>query len=208
MFSENHDFFPENKDVQTFAKREVLDLGVIICEDGFKNPEFQKLIADEVQFDLIINEIPFYQYSAAGLSYIFNTPMVAVNSHGFTNLEEEFSGNPTFLPYVPDLSLPYGSRMTFIQRFHNTWNKIYWNIYNYIYNLPRHEKLLKKFFKRHQNLPALTEMLKTISLYIINSHPCINPRPYAPTTIEVGGIHLISSDDEKLPQVSNNVFYQ
>lgn len=208
FISENHNFFPENQDVQTFGKLEVFKLAYAICEDGFSDPEFQKIVENskKYNFDLIINEIPFYQYSVAVLGYVFNAPMISLNSHGITNLDEHFSGDPSYLPYEPDLSLPYSSKMSFIQRFHNTLYKFFTNAYNYYYNLPQHEKLIKKYFKTdYYNFPPLKEMLKNISLFLINSHPCIDPRPYAPTTIEIGGIHIDPNEDTVVPSVSINI---
>ncbi|XP_075223678.1 UDP-glucosyltransferase 2-like isoform X2 [Lycorma delicatula] len=199
----NHDFFPPNEEVQTFATQEVLDLGYTICEDGFRDPEFQKLIrsSDKIIFDLIITEIPFYQHSAAALGYAFNAPLIALDSHSLTHLDEEFSGNPIFLPYISDISLPFGSKMKFFQRFYNTWYKIIGSLRNRLYNLPRHERLIKTYFKDKYHLfPPLETMLKNISLYIINSHPGLNPRPYLPNVVEVGGIHINTDQAEKVPE--------
>lgn len=77
--------------------------------------------------------------------------------------------------------LPYSDEMTFIQRMYNTYVTVYdWIIRRFVY-IPAEEALVKKHFSHLEPLPALDELIHSVSLNFVNTHRALSPpRPSMP----------------------------
>lgn len=49
-------------------------------------------------------------------------------------------------------------------------------------------------------LPKVIDLIHSVNLVLLNSHPATQfPRPHAPNSIEVGGVHLRTFEDKVHP---------
>lgn len=78
--------------------------------------------------------------------------------------------------------LPYTDNMTFAQRWYNTIVTIFDSIVRNWIHLPNEEKLAQKYFAHLGPLPPLKEILRNISINLVNNHRAISsPRPAMPS---------------------------
>lgn len=73
-------------------------------------------------------------------------------------------------------------------------------IYSWLY-LPSQERILKKHFTGLMDpLPRVIDLIHDVKLVLLNSHPlCQCPRAHVPNSIEVGGMHLKTSEEQIHP---------
>lgn len=78
--------------------------------------------------------------------------------------------------------LPYWDDMTFFERWFNTIVTIYdWAVRKFQY-LPTEEEYTRKYFAHLEPLPSMEELLKNVSIVLINNHPALAPpRPSMPS---------------------------
>jgi glucuronosyltransferase len=70
------------------------------------------------------------------------------------------------------------------------------------YYLPSQDALLKEHFSGiiKEPLPKVNDLVHAVDLVLLNTHPAIQfPRVHAPNSIECGGMHLRTQDDEIHP---------
>jgi hypothetical protein len=70
------------------------------------------------------------------------------------------------------------------------------------YYLPSQDALLKEHFSGiiKEPLPKVIDLIHAVDLVLLNTHPAIQlPRAQAPNSIEVGGMHLRTQDDQIHP---------
>lgn len=93
--------------------------------------------------------------------------------------------------YVPNLGLHYDDDMNFIERCHNTFvSTVDWLIRQYLH-LPYQAEIAEKYFGSLAPLPSIDDLLKNVSLILVNTHRSVlTPRPAMPGIINVGGAHI------------------
>lgn len=81
--------------------------------------------------------------------------------------------------------------MTFYQRWHNAVVSAYdWFVRKYGY-LPTEEEYARKFFGHLGPLPSIYDLLRNVSMVLVNTHRAIfPPRPTMPSVVPIGGAHL------------------
>jgi len=93
--------------------------------------------------------------------------------------------------------------MGFVDRLKNTITGLMQSYAeNYLY-IPKMKEVMNKHFKYKgwESRPPLEDMLKNVSLTLVNSNYAIGvARPYLPGIVEVGGMHLTAP--KSLPEAS------
>lgn len=78
--------------------------------------------------------------------------------------------------------LPYSDKMTFTQRWYNTMLTAYGFFVRHYKFLPSEEELARKHFAHLAPLPPLYNIIRNVSLILVNSHRAISPpRPSMPS---------------------------
>ncbi|PSN40298.1 hypothetical protein C0J52_18611 [Blattella germanica] len=165
--------------------------GIEECGQNLQQPEIQDIIHSKIRsYDAIILQ-SLRSECMFGFGHKFNAPVIQICSYAGSVWMRERVGSPNPYAYAPyDLS-SYSDRMNFWERVLNTLRCFYWSIAQDYYFVPRHEKLIRKYFSHLSSMPPLWKMVRNTSLLMINSHFSMNyPRPEVPNLIEVGGIHL------------------
>lgn len=93
--------------------------------------------------------------------------------------------------HVPHFLLTYTDDMTFFQRWNNAALSLFeWVLRWYIY-IPNQNEIAKKNFAHLEPLPSIDDLMKNVSLMLVNSHTSITPpRPSMPGLIYIGGAHI------------------
>jgi len=169
---------------------------VDITETYISSPDVQKFIKeDRSKFNLVIVE-SFFQQCTVAMGHKYGAPVVSIIPVAPWVTQSLQAANPYEFSYIKDFKLDSGKSLDFQSRLLNTLFGLYGLFFEPITYLPRLEKMMDKYFQYpgHENRPTLTQMLKTISLSLIDSDVMIlSPRPYIPSFIEVPGIHIQSS---------------
>lgn len=78
--------------------------------------------------------------------------------------------------------LPFSDEMSLTQRWYNTMLNAYsWFVRHYSF-LPSEERLAKKHFAHLAPLPPLYDIIRNVSLVLVNYHRAISPpRPFMPS---------------------------
>lgn len=93
--------------------------------------------------------------------------------------------------HVPHMASIYTDKMTFLQRWYNTIVSIYDWILRLTVHLPAHNAIVKKHFAHLEPLPSIEDLVKNVSIILVNAHRSIlPPRPSMPQLINVGGAHI------------------
>lgn len=162
------------------------------------NEKIQAILHDpEEHFDLIIVET-FLTDALFGFGQHFNAPIIAISTCRATKFTADIVGAPSPMSYVPNLLLPFTSRMSFFQRFANTLLTLLFAVHMN-FHLAAQNQLYERGFPG-KNKPHLLEVRKHISLVLLNDHYSLSyPRPYTPNMIEIGGIHVNRNAAQELP---------
>lgn len=156
----------------------------------------QKFITeDQSTFDLVIIE-SFFQECTVALGHKYSAPVVSIIPVAPWVSVSQWAANPSHFSYIKDFTLDGGKSMNFWKRFTNTYLGLYVTFIEPIIYLSQLEMMMNTYFQYsgYENRPSMVEMLKNISLSLIDSDVMIvSPRPYVPSFIEVPGIHMRSS---------------
>lgn len=173
-----------------------------ICSDFLQLPQVINLIQSNENFDAIILEPFFGQESLLLFGHLFKAPVIAIQPSAIYSIINTATGNPLSLSYIPELMLPYTNKMSFIERLHNTILVTSEIFLQDFYNIPKHEQIIKSLLSKYpmsSDIPSINDMIKNVSLVLVNSHVCCSyPQPYVPKIIPVGGIH-VSRERKPLP---------
>lgn len=163
------------------------------AEMFISDPVVQQFInEDQSKFDLVVLE-SFFQECTVALGHKYNAPVVNLLPEAPWVSQSRWAGNPIDFSYIKDFMLDGGKTLNFWDRFTNTYIGLYGLLVEPITYLPQMEKMMHNYFQYpgHENRPTMVEMLKNISLSLIDSDVTIlSPRPYVPNFIEIPGIHL------------------
>ncbi|XP_050524847.1 UDP-glycosyltransferase UGT5-like [Daktulosphaira vitifoliae] len=166
--------------------------GPFITEISLNETVVKNFIAnDQTSFDLVIFE-NFYHEAFVALGHKYNAPVVQLLPFAATARVSQWHSNPYNPSYITDVTSSFPSNMTFVQRTINTVYVFMYTVVNRITYFPRQEKIMNKYmiYPGHENRPSLAELLRNISLTLINTHPVIGyPFPMVPSYIHVAGMH-------------------
>jgi glucuronosyltransferase len=177
-------------------------MGIKLCNILLQDEALQDILnANEEKFDILITGAFFYD-CVLGIGYKLNIPVIKICPFVGTKWMDEWAANPSPYAYVPDVLQELGERMTFWQRIRNTVGEIYIKLGRMFYVVPQHDAILRKYLNT-SNIPSVSELGKSVALILLNHHFSIGyPRPFVPSMVEVGGIHITSP--KKLSAVSMN----
>ncbi|XP_025408888.1 UDP-glucuronosyltransferase 1-1-like, partial [Sipha flava] len=175
--------------------------GPYISETSLNKMTVMDFIRDDrSSFDLVLFENFFHECFAA-IGHKYGAPVVQLLPSSTDARVSQWHANPYGPAYLPDMASRYASNMSFAQRTANAAAAFFYTVANRAFYLPRHRQLANRYFvyPGHEHRPDLTDMLRNISLTLINSHPVIgSPAPMVPTYINVAGMHCVPSS--QLPQ--------
>jgi len=157
------------------------------------DPIVQTFITDDQStFALVIIE-SFFQECTVALGHKYGAPIISIIPVAPWVSVSQWVANPSHYSYIKDFTMNGGKSMSFWERFTNTYLGLYCTFVESITYLPQLETMMNTYFQYpgHENRPSMVEMLKNISLSLIDSDVMIlSPRPYIPSFIEVPGIHI------------------
>lgn len=185
--------------IQMFAFWPLDEFALNVCKKLVDWPILRGALTQ--QYDVVIVEY-FNSDCMLGLMHVYGVraPIVAISSSGlmpWTPNRIGLSDNPS---YVPLVSMPFTSKMSFTERLENTFLRSFYK-YWFRNNIQLKEKeVLEKHFGR--KMPDLEDLAKNVSLIIVNTHHTLNGvRPLLPGLVEVGGMH-IDHTRKPIPHVS------
>nr|AHX56942.1 UDP-glycosyltransferase 211A1 [Strigamia maritima] len=174
------------------------------CEAYFGNPQVKLLLKAGQQFDIVIvnaflNECALATAPLLGQYVIMHSPATL------------FPWTPVFVPqppsYVPNIFLPYTSKMNFFQRLNNVLTNIGYDLmYNY-HLVPAVQATVASHVAGN---PSVHQAHKQVSFTLTNADPVlISARPSMPNVVDVGGLHCrkakpLPTDLEDFVQKSGN----
>lgn len=183
-------------------------LAINITENYISSPDVQNFIKnDQSTFDLVIVE-SFFQECTVAMGHKYGAPVVNIIPVAPWVTQSLQAANPYDFSYIKDFKLDSGISLGFQSRLLNTLFGLYGLIIEPAVYIPRFERIMNKYFQYpgYENRPTLTEMLKNVSLSLIDSDVTIlSPRPYVPSFIEVPGIHI--QPVKKINEVKFVVFF-
>lgn len=158
----------------------------------------------EFHFDLVLFE-NFYHECFVAIGHKFNAPVIqfipSIPNAGIA----QWHGNPYDASYIPDITSGFSDVMSFKERLTNTAISFVHTALSSLYYLPTQRALMDKYFNYTgwETRPSMENMLKNISLTLLNTHFSIGtPRPFVTSYIDVAGMHL--KPTSTLPKV--NIF--
>lgn len=158
--------------------------------------EVQRFIKeDQSSFDLVIVE-SFFQECTVALGHKYGAPIISIVPVAPWVSVSRWAANPFDFSYIKDFILDGGKTLSFWERFTNTYIGLYGLFVEPVMYLPKMENMMNTHFQYagYESRPPLTEMIKNISLSLIDSDVMIlSPRPYVPSFVEVPGIHMRNS---------------
>ncbi|XP_036347897.1 UDP-glycosyltransferase UGT4-like, partial [Rhagoletis pomonella] len=134
-------------DVALFQKL-VEILGEATTDHALKLPKVQAIInakQTEDVYDLLLVE-QFYQEAFLALAHIYKVPVVSTATYAQQNFMSQMFGLITPWSYVPMGSLPLAERMSFWERFTNTYYSLRLDIGRELSYFPKMDELVTKYF--------------------------------------------------------------
>ncbi|KAH8243676.1 hypothetical protein KR032_009313, partial [Drosophila birchii] len=157
----------------------------------------QQLLNSGETFDLVLAEM-FQMEPLYAFAQHFNATLAGFSSFGTDNHVDGVMGNISPMSYNAIASSPRTNRMTFVERLSNVYETMVEGVHRYWVHLPAMEKMFKKYFPNAKK--TMTEVLDSFSFILLGQHFSLShPRPYLPSMIEVGGVH-ISHKPKPLPE--------
>lgn len=160
---------------------------------------------DRSSFDLMLFE-NFYHECFAALSHKYGAPLVQLLPFSANARVSQWQSNPYDPAYIPDLTSDFASNLTFAQRTANALAAFFYTAVSRLVYLPRQRAVAGKYFvyPGHERRPDLTEILRNVSLTLVNGHPIVGSAvPMVPSYVNVAGMHC--APPRELPEVRGPV---
>lgn len=98
-----------------------------------------------------------------------------VGTFGYADHIDRQVGLPSLYSVSSHWTLPFTDQMTFYQRWYNTLVNIYdWYVRNYVF-LPAETEYAQKYFGHLGPLPSINDLIRNISMVLVNTHRAIFP---------------------------------
>ncbi|XP_065208652.1 UDP-glucosyltransferase 2-like [Planococcus citri] len=173
----------------TYANRKIVyENHIPNCENLYKNVELIKKLKN-LKIDLILLEIDSAECFLPFVAQ-FQAPIIGISTLYF--LFPEFDGvmgNPMNPSHIP---IPFSAltpQMDFFQRMENTKDYVLHLLISWYYT-NQADTMAAKYNLRS---PPIREIYDRIALVFSNSHSSFLPKPMAPSTVDIGGIHIGNS---------------
>lgn len=172
--------------------------GIAACEELLKNTKVQSLINSNRTFDVVLQEF-WTDESLMALASHFKAPLIIFCTTGASDWVNHLTFNPAPFSYVSHSFSGFSTKMTLWERAQNFYLQTYFLYVKYCVLLPKHQKLIKKYFP---NPLDINRIVNNVSLILLNSHSAATPPyPLSSNMIEIGGFHIESEvipDDLKI----------
>ncbi|XP_030748578.1 UDP-glucuronosyltransferase 2C1-like [Sitophilus oryzae] len=180
-------------------------LGVIDMNSKFlrsvnntlNDKKVNELLKSDQKFDAVIME-QFSNDALKVFAYLYDCPLIILNSVGPNNLINPTVGNPEEISYIPNMLVKasHNKVMTFFERIKNLLvHVISVQMNNYIFFPQQNEVLHRRF----PDAPEVTDLYLNASLVLLNSHSSVSPaQPLVPNMVEIGGYFI--DPPKKLPK--------
>ncbi|XP_022179701.1 UDP-glucuronosyltransferase 2C1-like [Myzus persicae] len=168
--------------------------GPHISETSLDKPSVANFIrSDRSSFDLVLFE-NFYHECFVSIGHKYGAPVVQLLPFSANSRVSQWHSNPYNPAYIPDLTSAFGSNMTFAQRTSNAVSAFFYTAVSRLVYLPRQRAVADKHFvyPGHERRPDLVDMLRNVSLTLVNSHPVLGSAvPLVPSYVHVAGMHCV-----------------
>ncbi|XP_061391167.1 UDP-glucosyltransferase 2-like [Musca vetustissima] len=167
-------------------------LGLLIDmqKDALQDPRFTALY-DNPQYDLVVIGF-FFNTFELGAAAKFKAPLAISWSGPSMAMTDALIGNPLEIAYVPNINMAVkaGEKMSLLQRIQNVFMNGFMDIVMSVLNI-KMERFYSELFPNDGNFPTLKDMMKNVSLVLVNGHFSEGPiRPNVPALVEIGGIQV------------------
>ncbi|XP_065208668.1 UDP-glycosyltransferase UGT5-like [Planococcus citri] len=154
------------------------------CENIYRNTKVIETLKN-TRIDLIFWEADNGECFLPLLNK-FQVPIIGVAAGNFLFPDQDgFLGNPVNPSYVPTPLSGFSSRMDFFQRLLNTKDYVLHLLINWYYTQEA-DAFAGKYFKS----APVREIYDRVSLVFSNAHYGLLPKPTAPATVDIAGIHI------------------
>lgn len=173
-------------------------------EAQMNNPEIQKLLKQNAEYDLLLLGY-FSSPLLLGFASKFKCPFVIMSPlSGSLHLHDSF-GNPAHPVLNPEFLMPFPKAETIYQRFVSVYFSLWSRLAYSYYLLPKIDKIARGYFGK--NMPYLGEIETNASLLLVNTNRFLHTiRPNVPAVVEMGQTNI--KPKKPLPTVSIfKVFY-
>jgi len=183
--------------------------GPHISDTSLDKPSVTNFIrTDQTSFDLVLFE-NFYHESFVAIGHKYGAPVVQLLPFAANSRVSQWQSNPYNPAYIPDLVSSFGSNMTFMQRTTNAVSAFFYTAVSRLVYMPRQRTVAEKHFvyPGHESRPDLVDMLRNVSLTLVNSHPVVGSAvPMVPSYVHVAGMHCVPAAPlpEDLKQILDN----
>lgn len=130
----------------------------------------------------------------------FKIPFVTFFANSWLPWLTNRMGNPSNPAYIPHMSSGYTSRMSFLERVHNSMVHVGSIIAYDIFSMRKSDALIRKVLG--DSAPSIYQTVRNPGVMFVNAHFSYNSiMPLVPRIVAVGGMHILKS--ERLPEVCN-----
>lgn len=137
-------------------------------------------------------------WNESTISFIIFSLLYCEGSFGATEYLDRQFGLRTPLSIVPHWMLSFTDDMSFFQRWYNLMISLYDEAVRKFVYLPVQEQFARKYFAHLEPLPALDDLLHSVSVVLINTHRALSPpRPTMPGNVFI----LISTPDGRYNRI-------
>lgn len=196
-------------DVAKYALPEPLGswaFGPFNTDNTLDKPSVRDFIRnDRTAFDVILFE-NFLHECFVALGHKYGAPVVQLLGSSSSVRVSQWHGQPYNPAYIPEFTIAFPTNMSFWQRTANTVSAFFHTWASRLIYVPKHQSLMDKHFvyPGHETRPPLVQMLRNVSLTLVNSHHGAvgSPVPMIPTFVNVAGMHCEPA--KPLPEVRYN----
>ncbi|KAL3289127.1 hypothetical protein HHI36_003566 [Cryptolaemus montrouzieri] len=162
-------------------------------EAFWKNEAVQRLITSGEKYDVSLI-FQFDSDSILGLAQHVGASIILFSPVG-ASVTSRYVGNPNLACYTCPFNLLAADVRTFLGRLMTATMNCFFYLEELFIIHPFQQNLLRKYLPES---PALGEILRNVSLVLLNSHFSVeSPRPHVPNMVQIGGFH--TEDLGKLP---------
>lgn len=177
----------------------LMNEGIVACEEFFNSPfvDHLTILNKQHQFDILITEY-FNTDCILGFAHKLNiSKFIGMSSCALMPWHYDRVGLPDTPSYIPNEFVGYSDKMNIIERTVN-WITVQACKIGYRIFQQRDNERVRKYLG--PDIPDLKELEKQTKLLFVNQHFSLSGvRPFPPSVIEIGGVH-INEKREEFPQ--------
>ncbi|XP_053692184.1 UDP-glycosyltransferase UGT5-like [Sabethes cyaneus] len=175
-------------------------LGLATTKHAFETNNVQQFLQEEgLRYDLVIAE-QFVQEAFLMFGHKYQSPIVTINTLGYTDYIDRAFGMITPLSFVPHFFTELTDEMTFFERCYNVIVTTYdWAYRKFVY-LPKQTAMARKYFTKENGsgelLPTVEQLDMNVSVTLANSNiVSFRPRPKMIGMVDIAGCHIRQPKD-------------